>query len=797
MKHEEKIAFVLCVGVFLGTLALVASVVFAEPTRRRHNARWIQQQSFSSVDGGAEPDATASDSGLDCYSIIYSLSPGATDPVMDLDCGDVTLPATIYVYEEGGSSEEILCTSCAPFGGSFQYTCSAVSNAYATPFFGCPVEEGVDAGSADAAGADADAGVGDTGTATIAGNTIREIPSYGQSNSIGSGASAGVSTTNGSPTAAPWYNLRWDGSNLVTPISPGTNGTEFHYYGMMNELASEELSGSNSYRRLISYSGGVGSQTYAQLRVGTGNWNNFVSETSQMHTACEALYEPTYTCELANYLVWIQGENDQSSGTSRATYVSNLNELWTEWCAVAQAAPYNLDTCPAVVIVQAGAPNRVLSTATSQYMETSEIVAAGYEACRDYPERFLCAPPGYSRPMIASDLHYTAAGHRLNGLGIARVARTHDLQRATYTSFLPNAASIACTNNTLIVPFNSGGLGGTGVTRDTSAVTARANDGFDYTDSGTDVPAIASVAYGSNSATITLSRNCVAPARISYAWVGESTCSGGSTSTCGSGGNVRRSTSETTYIGTDYDFLQPFDEDVQTVTGSESPVWSYANTGSLDVSNTTSWLSARSTTVTAGASDITWTFRFRTSSFADAGIFEQWLTPTNRMFSFRTVTSGRLRIFLSGNGSTLYQCTTAASSFAINTAYQIVVTLSGSTLTLYSNGSTVTCTTDSGTVPASLYANGNAPINIMGGSATTGNQNALVSHVGVIRRALSAAEVTTIYNGGTASDLRTYNFSHYWHGQGAAGAAWEDVGRAASRPLKPYGTGNTFSGTAL
>lgn len=644
-------------------------------------------------------------------------------------------------------------------------------------------------------------------SSTITGYVVEFRPSYGQSNDIATHTAAAVSTTLGGPTAAPYYNLR---VKLATPstienaVAPASANSEFHYLGSANQLSSWELSSSRSYRRSVSGAFGVGGKSYAELENGTANWTAFIAAIASMKTACEGVYSGAYSCRLARVLPWLQGENDQVIGTTRAQYVSDLRDLYNDYCSVAQGT-YGLGACPKILAVVLGSATTGL--VGSYYGDWSEITAAYYEACRDYPDEIVCAHPGYAST-FQSDNHYSPAGHRNNGIHLAKAIQQLDLQgKATFDALMPTVSTLACSSNTVTIPI-SGGYG-SGIGADTTTVLQHPFYGFRYVDDQDDIPAItsATVSRASKTVTLTLDRNCGSGARVQYALVGEPTCSSGPATYCSAAGNVRSANCEANYLGGSLcQWLIPFDQAVTTVTGSPSSAWTHRNANAL-IGGNPGWASARSSTVTEGAGAMSLGFRVRINSGFTSGrtLAERW-TPL-RHFSVReSGTSGALQISLSSDGtSTAWSGTTNSGVLSAGTAANLLVVKDGTTVSLYKNGTLVASSSGSGTgtwasvtgsIPSNLSSAGYSPWVFIGSAINTNpaGTNARMSHVAVWSRALNSIDAAAFAP--STSDPRTSvgsQLEHYWPCDGSGA----DVGFGPRANWYPYGTALTWLGSGI
>lgn len=617
---------------------------------------------------------------------------------------------------------------------------------------------------------------------------------YGQSNAgTSNGGDLPVSTTNGAPSAAPYNNVEYRTSAFFPAYSnTGSANTEELCFGALNQLASRYYAAGASALRGACQEGAVGSRSYAQLADGTANWTAQWAECAAMRTA----YTTAFPGALAPtpLVVWMQGETDQVLGTSRATYVANLNTLWTDVCAEFNGAPWSLGAaCPQIYMIPYGGVTRLGRPGTATFAAESEIVLAHYEACRDNPERFVCAHAGYASTMVTANEHYDAEGCRTNGAQIARVFEQRAIRGVDWRMFRPNPATMSCTGNVVTVPL----IGGTGssVVVDTTAVARKPHLGFEYSDNGADPASIRSVAVVGESVQLTLSRGCTTGARVRYAAIGEPTCNSGSGGTCGTGGNIRRGDCVASYWGAETlcDWLMPFDEGVATVSSTPDLGRPFVDTGIVARAPTSvSWWTARSSAVTDSVANMTagaWILTPASTS-ANQVIMERWGAAGARNWSLRTETTQRLSIFLSADGTAISQvCNTPNSVMTANTWTHVAFTKSGTTLTPYINGTATNCsgTGSTGTTPASLGPGYSSPITFGGSVPGTNNYSTPIAHAVAWDRALSGAEVAQLYTTTPYPrplDPRPLAPEHYWPMNGR----FDDLGTAAARPLAHYGT---------
>lgn len=631
---------------------------------------------------------------------------------------------------------------------------------------------------------------------------------YGQSNSIGnSGGGLPVSTTNGAPNSPPYNNYEYRTSAWSRAYSDtGSANTEVLGYGLLAQLTYSSLLGGSPSIVAGMQTGGVNSQSYAQLADGTSNWTNQWTEANAMRSGFAAQFPTAGTP--SPMIVWLQGETDQVLGTSRAQYVLNLLDLWQDACDETSAAPWSLGSCLPIYLVPYGGVTRLATSPSTTNGEQSEIVMAHYEACRDYPTRFVCAHPGYASAMTSLNEHYSGAGHRTNGAQVARVYRHREVLNDGWTFFRPSAGSISCTNNVVTIPL-TGGVGSS-IAIDTTRVSRKPHLGFEYTDAQSPMPVIvsATVSTAQGAALLTLSRYCDPNnlGRVRYAYSGGPDCSSGSSGTCGTGGNVRRGDCEAAYTGGEWlcDWLTPFDEDVDTVTAIPTGAAAFQDLGyGVRATSASSWAGARATSETDGDASISvsaWVLS--PGSFAaNTVIAERWGAVGARHWSIRQNTTGRFEVYLSGTGGTAlsYSCTSNNSVLTANTWSHIGFIKNAGSFTLYLNGASTACGTTSGAVPANL-SNGYWSATTLGGSNGGGNNlNTIIAHVAVWDSAITGTDMANLYSAtplGRPLDPRLISPApvHYWPLQGT----WADLGTATvPKPMYHYGSTGIVSQASL
>ena len=211
----------------------------------------------------------------------------------------------------------------------------------------------------------------------------------------------------------------------------------------------------------------------------------------------------------------------------------------------------------------------------------------------------------------------------------------------------------------------------------------------------------------------------------------------------------------------------------------------FTNTRSLDLDGQNDYAQTNSLSALQGASSCTvmcWV-RFDQTAYLEAMAF-QWVNP-NYLYLLRWF-NGQFQFYIRSSSNTSHNVshTLAATT---NTWFHVAGVKDGTTLRLYINGSQVATTTG---VPATMKNNSTGPDRISGyGSHYLGGQ---VDEVALWTTALSASDISTIYNSGNgAIDLASYNPVSWWRMEEGTGQSVADSG-SGNRPLSLY-NGATFS----
>jgi len=617
------------------------------------------------------------------------------------------------------------------------------------------------------------------GLTTDTGSTItyRHMVSLsGQSNSSpGSGGSPALSTTQ------PYDNLRRSTTTAV-PLVETT--VETLASGFANWISNLERG-----RNIIMDGWGVGGTAYSGLAQGTGPYNNGLTGVLNSRTAIGAL-RPSETFR-HSALLWVHGETDELAGVSANTYQGYMEAQQTNWQTDNQVA-LGVNHIIPLIMTQHASHSRLF------FPYAANIPVGQDQAMRANPGRIFISHPTYHIPYNTADVHYTNVGHRRNGEYMAKAFYQIVRQGIGFIPLRPS--SITAVNNVVTINFE-GGYAGLPLVFDTTNMVAKPNMGFEYTDTQADIPVITSVAItGDRQVQLTLNRNVQNTARVRYAWSCVPFADGGPVSLGGIGGNLRdQDPTPSRIVGQNplWNWCIMFDRPITSVTGSASPAQAFANTQSADCTGTNSFMSWRNLPGLDGEANVSWSWwqRGNTATWpgSDQVVFSRNGT-SNRQFDFRKQAgggaTGTMRFFIT-NGLTGLQYADY-TGFAAQSWQHIVVTFAAGTVVVYRNGVALTPSATSGTFPAVLSTGSVADVELNGGTGGTGNCNQNIVHPAIwIGTALTALEVTAMYNAGVPTDLRSTVGvtvpSHYSTLQGN----YENIGNATNankRTLLPYGT---------
>lgn len=213
----------------------------------------------------------------------------------------------------------------------------------------------------------------------------------------------------------------------------------------------------------------------------------------------------------------------------------------------------------------------------------------------------------------------------------------------------------------------------------------------------------------------------------------------------------------------------------------------FTNTRSLDLDGANDYAQTNSLSALQGASSCTvmcWV-RFDQTAFLEGMVFA-WNVPSGSYCYLLRWYNGQFQFLIrtSSNNTVNVAYTLAATT---NTWFHVTGVKDGTTLRLYINGSQVATTTG---VSNTMKSNTVGPDRISGyGSHYLGGQ---VDEVALWTTALSASDISTIYNSGNgAIDLAPYNPVSWWRMEEGSGQSVADSG-SGNRPLSLY-NGATFS----
>ncbi len=594
------------------------------------------------------------------------------------------------------------------------------------------------------------------GTAAFAGGaapagTILLISSSGQSNSIGSGGTTVLSTSD------PGYqNDFWNNTALVDMVegSIGLGAVESHHAGLANIL-SERISG----QRTVQDSWGIGATGIVSLS-SNPTFSNAMTEFSEMYTAVGG----TRRCAAT----WIQGETDNENAMSGSTYIGHLVALQASLQTQMQAAGCTGDI-PLFIIQMSQ------FTQDSAGTRSEDVIgAAQWEACRDN-SLIVCAGPSYQWPMNADGLHRSNVGHRRAGAELAKAVYWWLAFGLKWQPLHPD--TIACSGVTCTIDITGGG-DLSNLQTDTTSVTRRYLGGLDFWDPSLngatdDMPVITATSVSGRRITVTLNRNPSSTGRFRNAFYGQALALHSPTAQNANGSNFRDSY---TWHARDEavnlpNWLIGFDEQIDTCTGcTASATTTFRRDLALRTENNPdSGLICGQAPMFNGATRATWLFWVRIPTLAVAEIFSARNTTNHRNHDIRTgaADSSRIQIFLpTSSNDTGTHWLSATGALTVNTNRMIAIVYDGTgsgnseRLHVYScaAGSCSDITAAgafTGTIPAALTSSTLAEWAIGIGSAATANApDAFFRHFMVwagttATYALSFNQVARLYNSGT------------------------------------------------
>jgi hypothetical protein len=298
-------------------------------------------------------------------------------------------------------------------------------------------------------------------------------------------------------------------SALVEQLCPSNNAIgETPCYGaaqMISQLIAAENPAAAAYRMHMT-SPGQGGVDIAALSPGTVSYARLLQQVQYG----QLLAGQAGWSYAAQAMAWIQGENDYTEGTTRATYNSKLQALATAWranagiCALQAFGPITL---VAQIASHLYAPTPTPSIALAQTDAATALPAFLRMACAMYQFEYV---PGMEWHLNNSSSKWLGAY-----LGLAYKRLVYD-GSASWAALSPQSCTRS--GSTITLTFNPVGQ----LVFDRSWVTAIANEGFQaYQADGTTPLTINSVSIsGTNAVNIVCSTSIPANAVVNYAWQG-------------------------------------------------------------------------------------------------------------------------------------------------------------------------------------------------------------------------------------------------------------------------------------
>lgn len=597
---------------------------------------------------------------------------------------------------------------------------------------------------------------------------------YGQSNAEGTNSTPALSTTPDTTNQQlASDNLSFEDLVEATYESPN--------FGIAQQIHAE--SGDQTVVKI--WNGAVGGQSISDLSAG-GNLSDFEAQ----FTAARSLDSDLTIA----YMPWIQGEADYAA-TSIAAYKSAFDALMTDLRANAGAAEMK-----AVCLQMA---NHVFSTDVDANLPNPFL--AQEELARENPSTYVLAGPGYALPYSTDTIHLTNEGIRKVGEYIGKA-----IARDLASSWTPLRPSTISANGSTITLAMEGG-DGSALTLDTTLVNPKPGSGFFYEDGSRYPPAIESVAVDGRNVILTMSRAIESDGVLSYATKRIEAVAAGNGSNSGTdfapGGNLRDSDATLGHESGDalYNWCACFRRSLSSAsnTGRVAPTH---GTGSA-MTFASHLVSLEHPAVMKGATALTMSYRFRRSASpgSDQSVFAQNISGRRRLEVRHRSTDG-LVIYLSTDGSTNLNFTSATGLFVDDTDYHVCIVFDGSEtgndrLKVYVDGADITAGgTYSGTMPASLYS-GDSRTATLGGTVSGDTISAALTnhqlhHFALWGAAASSAQVGEVRGSSSAPadapDLRslaTFGDPDHWlpmqsnlENWGAASDAKNAVAFGASQP---------------
>jgi len=368
-----------------------------------------------------------------------------------------------------------------------------------------------------------------------AAGTLEHVLVTGQSLAEGFTSGPALSTTQ------PYGNLmlqtEFDGDTATFPaFVPLVEGvypypTETIASGLANSVARR-----NPGVRMVVTNNAKGSSTYAQLKRGTGPYQQGLA----MVTAASQLAAAQGDRDVVRAVAVIHGEDDGILGNQH--YAADLVEWQRDYQSDIQAA--NGQSEPVVL----------MTDQMGSYLDTSTIPMQQWAAARDNPDRIALVGPKYFLDYGVED-HLTNQAERTLGEYYAK-AYERIRQGQRWTPFSPRRLTLC--DRVITARFD---VPAPPIQIDTSAVVAAAHLGFEFDDLTGDSPGIASVQVA-DATTVTITLDATpnpAAMHLRYA----ATAAGDRTPDRRARGNLRDSDTWTGVSGVARpDWLVHFDEPV-------------------------------------------------------------------------------------------------------------------------------------------------------------------------------------------------------------------------------------------
>ena len=615
------------------------------------------------------------------------------------------------------------------------------------------------------------------GGAGIPANIPLLLSVSGQSNAIGSGASPALSTTQ------PFSNTRLD---RVTPaLDPLVETTvETVASGIANQLSAIQAARVSAVDNWA-----VGGTEYSGLMQGTTPYDD-----AQDALVDAAGLQPGSRTAL----LWVHGEADDVNGETAAAYQGFMDDLQSDFQSDVRS---NLGVSDDVPMVLSQLSNWSQYGSSSSKRRTT-VGLGQWHAARDNALITLACPTYHlSYQSSGNNIHFDNQGERRLGEYFAKALYMGFLRGSVFTPL--HITSAAAVSNVITVTFAGGD--GSNLVADTTNMLERSNYGFEYTDGSGSPPAITGVSVSGRVVTLTLNGEAAADGVVRYGMTMAYEALLGPAGN-GAGGNIRDQDPTISQSGGsnlwNWAISQELALDSYTAGSFTPPSWT--NTESM-ITDSVQWASAPDFTTLDGATTGSWSFWVRRASAwvgAERAILAK-NTSGARQFDIRGHSSGRLKIYISQNGTTNINWTSATSLISGDTWYHVAFVFDGgellnNRLRCYVDGVDVSVLgTYSTTPPTSLSNPVNDPELSVGagsnGSVPPGSLN--LRDVSIRTSALSAAEVGDEYNSGTPIDLDSVSHGspeHWWRLEGdfadygsAAPAhltGWDGVGFEAEAP---------------